>query len=151
VTLFYSDGKIVHTNVAWFEMTHFRFVEVESVAFLDMLGKKSKQSDVAKIQSLYESQDISASEFKKPYSNKFMCQMELVMKRRIGNPIDAFKDFVRKTPAQIAKEKDPCQFCQIYDENSERMSHIMDMIPVYVSAVRFNSEHVAYLFTDRNV
>ena len=28
----YTDGKIVHKNVAWFEMTHFRFVEVESVA-----------------------------------------------------------------------------------------------------------------------
>ena len=38
-----------------------------------------------------------------------------------------------------------------YDENSERMSHIMDMIPVYVSDVRFDSEHVAYLFTDRSV
>ena len=80
-------------------MTHFRFVEVESVAFLDMLGKKSKQSDVDKIQWLYESQDILAIEFKKPYSNKFMCHMELVLKRYIGNPIDAFKVFVRKTPA----------------------------------------------------
>lgn len=144
-----SYGKIVHTNIAWVDMTHFRFAEVESVGIMDMLGKKSKQSDVKKIAAMFESTDMTVSEFKKPYSAKYMCNLELFIKRRIGKPVDAFKDFVRKTPAQLAKEKDPCQFCQIYDENSEKMSKVMDTMPVYVSVVRFNSEHIAYLFTER--
>lgn len=142
-----TDGKIIHSNIAWTDLTHFRFVEVESVSILDMLGKKSKQSDVSKIASLFNNQDLT--EFKKPYSAKYMCQLELHLKRRIGKPVDAFKDFVRKSPSKLSNEKEPCAFCQIYDENSEKMKTVLDTIPVYASVVRFNSEHIAYLFSER--
>jgi len=139
----------------WVEMTRFRSTEVESVSILDMLGNKSNPQDVRKLAQIFAPSEenlleSSNNEFKKPFSAKNLCQLELYLKRRVESSIpDSFENYVRRSPMQQAKNEEPCQFCQIYDENSEKMSRVQETMPVFASVVRFNSEHIAILFSDR--
>jgi len=148
-----SEGKIVHVNSAFVQLTRFHSTEVESVSIMDMLGKKSKTIDVKKLESIFEKYDTTGMNLIKKASNtKSISQLELYLKRNNeSSMVDQFKDYVRKTPTQLTDESEPCEFCHIYDENTRKMSMVNDTTSVYASVSRFNSEHIAILFNSRSV
>lgn len=143
----------------WVDYTGFRSTDVEGASIMDVISKKSNAAHLSKLADSFDPVDlVTESDFKKPFNAKKMSQLELYLKYRSGPLLDSYKGFTRK-PSDNQKtlyqqdddENEECPFCQIYDENAARMVSVVESKPVHASVVRFNSDQIAILFSDRGL